>query len=119
MKVLKIDQIPKESVSSDLFTSHDVSRQPLAPDSQDFNMSVVSFGKGVRNKFHRHQSDQILIVTSGKGRIVTDNDNVELEPGDVVFAPAGEKHWHGAQEGQEFAHITVTSKANVTTQLES
>lgn len=118
MKVLKIDEIPKESASSDLFTSHEVFRQPLAPDSEDFNTSVISFGKGVRNKFHRHQSDQILIVTSGRGLIVTENDRIELEPGHVVFAPGGEKHWHGAQEDHEFAHITVTGKTSVTTQLE-
>jgi quercetin dioxygenase-like cupin family protein len=38
--------------------------------------------------------------------------------GDVVFAPAGERHWHGAQPGQSFAHITVTKKGAQTVQLE-
>ena len=67
MKKSKISEVPKESAASKLFTSEDVYRQPLAPDSTDFNASVVGFGHGVRNKFHTHSSDQLLIVTSGQG----------------------------------------------------
>ncbi len=36
-------------------------------DSKEYNLNVVNFGKGVRNKFHAHDSEQILIVTAGKG----------------------------------------------------
>jgi len=118
MKVSRIKDIPKESAASKLFTSDQVFRQPLAPDSKDFNASVVSFGHGVRNKFHTHESDQLLIVTSGKGVIVTEEERVQIEVGDVVFAPGGEKHWHGAEGENEFAHITVTRKDGKTTQLE-
>ena len=118
MKVSKISRIPKESAASPLFTSDQVFRQPLAPDSKDFNTSVISFGHGVRNKFHTHESDQLLIVTSGKGVIVTETERVELELGDVVFAPGGEKHWHGADGDNKFAHITVTRKGSKTTQVE-
>ena len=88
-----------------------MSRQPLAPDSDDFNVSVVSFGAGVRNKFHYHESDQILVVTEGTGRVVTEaGEEATVSAGDVVFAPAGERHWHGAVEASTFAHITVTRK---------
>jgi quercetin dioxygenase-like cupin family protein len=38
--------------------------------------------------------------------------------GDVVFAPAGERHWHGALDDTTFAHITVTRKGSETTQVE-
>ena len=87
--------------------------KPLAPDSNDFNVSVVSFGDGVRNKFHYHESDQLLIVTEGKGVVVTEEGaRAEVSEGDVVFAPAGEKHWHGALPGGSFAHITVTRKGS-------
>ncbi len=118
MQVRKISEVPKESAAGPLFTSDDVSRQPLAPDSNDFNISVVSFGDGVRNKFHYHESDQILIVTEGAGVVVTEGERVEVGEGDVVFAPAGEKHWHGALSGGAFAHITVTRKGGQTTQTE-
>ena len=88
MKKSKISEVPKESAASPLFTSDDVYRQPLAPDSADFNASVVGFGHGVRNKFHTHTSDQLLIVTHGKGVFATESEQVELEPGDVIFSPA-------------------------------
>ena len=78
MKKSKISEVPKESAASPLFTSDDVYRQPLAPDSADFNASVVGFGHGVRNKFHTHTSDQLLIVTHGKGVFATESEQVEL-----------------------------------------
>ena len=118
MKKSKISEVPKESAASALFTSDDVYRQPLAPDSTDFNASVVGFGHGVRNKFHTHTSDQLLIVTHGKGVFATEGEQVDLEPGDVIFSPSGEKHWHGADGEHDFAHITVTRKDSVTTQHE-
>ena len=118
MQVRKISQIDKESAAGPLFTSDDVSRQPLAPDSNDFNASVVSFGTGVRNKFHYHESDQLLIVTEGKGVVVTESERTEVGVGDVIFAPAGEIHWHGALAATSFAHITVTRKGGQTTQTE-
>ncbi len=118
MKKSKISEVPKESAASALFTSDDVYRQPLAPDSTDFNASVVGFGHGVRNKFHTHTSDQLLIVTHGQGVFATEGEQVEIEPGDVIFSPGGEKHWHGADGEHDFAHITVTRKDSVTTQHE-
>ncbi len=119
MQVRRINEIEKEPAASPLFTSDDVARQPLAPDSEDFNVSVVSFGAGVRNKFHYHESDQLLIVTEGRGVVVTESgERAEVEPGDVVFAPAGEKHWHGSLPDTSFAHITVTRKGGQTTQTE-
>ena len=118
MQVRKISEVAKESAAGPLFTGDDVSRQPLAPDSDDFNVSVVRFGDGVRNKVHYHESDQILIVTEGRGVVATEDARVEVGEGDVVFAPAGEKHWHGAMPGAPFAHITVTRKGGQTTQVE-
>lgn len=118
MQVRKINEVPKESAASPLFTGPDVARQPLAPESADFNVSVVSFGEGVRNKFHYHESDQILVVTEGRGVVATESERAEVAEGDVVFAPAGEKHWHGALPGETFAHITVTRKGAATTQTE-
>ena len=118
MQVRKISEVAKEPAAGPLFTSDDVSRQPLAPDSNDFNVSVVSFGVGVRNKFHYHESDQLLIVTEGRGVVATEESEVQVGEGDVVFAPAGEKHWHGAVPGAQFAHITVTRKGAQTTQVE-
>ena len=107
MKVRRINETPKESAAGPNFTG-EVSRQPIAPESTSFAASVINFGKGVRNHFHIHESDQLLIVTAGKGVVVTETERQEVEPGDIVLAPAGEKHWHGALPESEFSHITVT-----------
>lgn len=118
MKVVKMDAVEKESFSSALFTSSDVSRQVLLPQSKEFNFNVVNFGKGVRNKFHAHDSEQILFVTAGKGIIATDTQEIEVAPGDIVFIPAGEKHWHGATADSEFSHIYISKLNSQLTQLE-
>ena len=118
MQVRNMNEVPKESANSKLFTG-DVTRRPLAPDSTDFNASVVGFEMGVRNKFHHHSSDQLLIVTEGKGKVVTEaGEEAIVGVGDVIFAPAGERHWHGALADTTFAHITVTRKGSETTQDE-
>ena len=118
MKVVKIDEVPKEPASSPLFTSEDVTRQALTPDSNDFNINVVSFGRGVKNKLHYHESDQVLLVTEGSGVVATEQEEARVSVGDVVFAPAGERHWHGALPDTTFAHITVTRKGSQTVQVE-
>ncbi len=105
-------------MATGLFTG-EVSRQPLAPESGDFSISVVTFPAGVRNKFHIHESDQVLIVTDGEGLVVTDDERLEVKAGDVIFAPAGEKHWHGAGDGGDFSHVTITRAGAGMTQLEA
>jgi quercetin dioxygenase-like cupin family protein len=79
---------------------------------------MVNFGKGVRNKFHAHDSEQVLIITSGQGYIATETEKVAITVGDVVLIPAGEKHWHGAVQGSEFSHIYVSRLGSELTQLE-
>jgi quercetin dioxygenase-like cupin family protein len=79
---------------------------------------MVSFGKGVRNKFHAHESDQILIVTEGKGIVSTEGAQKEVTVGDVILFSAGEKHWHGACDESTFAHIAISRAESKTTQIE-
>ena len=117
MRITKISEVKKEPVSSPLFTGP-VTRQVLLPDSKEFNVNVVNFGKGVRNKFHAHDSEQILVVTSGKGMIATEVEEKVITPGDIVIIPAGEKHWHGATKDSNFSHIYVSRLGSELTQLE-
>ena len=118
MRVIKISGVKKESFNNPLFTGSDVTRQVLLPDSKEYDVNVVNFGKGVRNKFHTHDSEQILIVTSGKGMIATETEEKVISTGDVVIIPAGEKHWHGATKDSEFSHIYVSRLGSKLTQLE-
>ena len=118
MEIRRMSEIPKESAAGPLFTGDDVGRQQLAPESNDFNISVVHFGTGIKNKLHYHESDQILIVTGGVGVVGNAEGETKVEEGDVVFAPAGEQHYHGAAPDNSFAHITVTRKGAGAIQLE-
>jgi hypothetical protein len=51
MKVLNVNQVPKVPLINPLFTSSDVSVQPLAVEGGAYNISVVTFGKGVPTSF--------------------------------------------------------------------
>lgn len=50
MNIVSIKDVPKNPRISTLFTGKDVADQPLIPAGGDYNLSVVNFGKGVRNK---------------------------------------------------------------------
>jgi len=117
MKIIKMNEVPKNPVATSLFTGP-VTSQPLLHDSKELRMSIVNFGKGVKNKFHRHEGDQVLIITAGKGIVATEKEEKIVTVGEVVLFPAGEKHWHGATKDSEFSHITVTRAGGKTTQLE-
>jgi quercetin dioxygenase-like cupin family protein len=118
MHIVKIKDVQKAPFETPLFTSKEVTLQPLIPEGGDYNMNVVNFGRGVRNKFHVHESDQILIVTAGKGIVATEEEQREVSVGEIILFPAGEKHWHGATDDSEFSHIYITRSDSKTTQVE-
>ncbi|MFB3883998.1 MAG: cupin domain-containing protein [Thermodesulfobacteriota bacterium] len=114
MKIVKVSQVSKEKYIHPIFTGPDVTRQDLLPESKDFNIAVVNFGKGTRNKLHTHDSDQVLIITAGKGIVATEKEEKIVTVGDIILFRAGEKHWHGATKESEFSHIYVTRAGSET-----
>jgi quercetin dioxygenase-like cupin family protein len=118
MKVIRVGKIKKEPHSGKLFTGI-VTMQPVIGKDLIKNLVIanVNFGPGVRNKFHSHSSEQILIVTKGKGIVATEKEQKTVVVGDLIFIPPGEKHWHGA-EGSKFSHLYIMSPDSKTTQLE-
>jgi len=57
----------------------------------------VTFEPGARTAWHTHPLGQTLIVTAGRGWVQREGGPVEeIRPGDVVWFPPSEKHWHGA-----------------------
>ena len=118
MKVVKISDVSKEPYLHPLFTGEDVTRQVLMEESNEYDINIVNFGKGVRNKFHAHDSEQILIVIAGKGIVATETEEKVVTGGAVILIPAGEKHWHGAVKDSEFSHIYVMRTGAELTQLE-
>ena len=107
MHVVRPSEVPTEPYPSEIFTGP-VTRQPVAPESQDYSVNIINFPGGVRNKFHIHESDQILVVTAGTGIVATEQEERVVTVGDVILIPAGEKHRHGASVESEFSHIALT-----------
>jgi quercetin dioxygenase-like cupin family protein len=66
----------------------------------------VTFQPGARSAWHTHPLGQILIVTDGVGWVQQWGGPVqEIRKGDVVWIPAGVKHWHGATPNTTMTHI--------------
>src|SRR3981081_2747718 len=73
----------------------------------------VTFEPGARSAWHTHPLGQTLIVTSGLGRAQCEGRPIEeIRPGDVIWFPPGEKHWHGATATTAMTHIAVTESLN-------
>ncbi|MCC8959396.1 cupin domain-containing protein [Bradyrhizobium sp. Pear77] len=69
----------------------------------------VTFEPGARTRWHTHPLGQTLVVTSGLGFVQCEGGPVEeIRPGDVVWFPPGEKHWHGAAATTAMTHIAIT-----------
>ncbi len=82
-----------------LFQAHDPSRTSGA---------YVTFEPGARTAWHKHPFGQTLVVTSGHGLVQRRGRPVEeIGPGDVVWIPPGEEHWHGATAATALTHIAI------------
>ena len=70
--------------------------------------AIVTFEPGSRTAWHTHPLGQTLIVTAGLGWAQCEGGPVEeIRPGDIVWFPSGEKHWHGATASTAMTHIAI------------
>src|SRR5215467_7535691 len=68
----------------------------------------VTFEPGARTAWHTHPLGQTLLVTTGAGLAQREGGPIEsIYPGDVVWFPPGEKHWHGATSTTAMTHIAI------------
>jgi quercetin dioxygenase-like cupin family protein len=71
----------------------------------------VTFEPAARTAWHTHPLGQTLIVTAGCGWVQRWGGPVEeIRPGDVIWFPPGEKHWHGATAATAMTHIAIQEK---------
>jgi quercetin dioxygenase-like cupin family protein len=100
--------------SAEYFTGK-VEVAPLfqAPEPARVAGASVTFEPGARTAWHTHPLGQTLIVTEGLGWAQCWGGPVEeIKPGDVVWFPPGEKHWHGATPTTRMTHIAVQEKSD-------
>jgi len=85
-------------------------------------VSLVRFTPAARTNWPSHAVGQTLHVTDGTGLVVTrDGIIIRMRPGDTVYTPPGEEHWHGATEGNFMCHLAMlegTGGGDGTTWLE-
>ena len=73
----------------------------------------MTFEPGARTAWHTHPLGQTLVVTSGLGWVQSEGGPIEeIRPGDVIWLPPGEKHWHGATATTAMSHIAITEWLN-------
>ena len=109
MDIKRIGSQASDKGPSEWFTGT-VRIDPLfqAPAPAHIRCASVTFEPGARTAWHTHPLGQTLIVTAGCGWVQRDGGPVdEIHPGDVVWFPPGEKHWHGATAMTAMTHIAI------------
>lgn len=100
---------PSGKGPADYFTGT-VRMDPLfeAPDPARVRGVSVTFEPGARSAWHTHPLGQTLIVTAGLGWVQSKGEpKYEIRPGDVIWCPPNEKHWHGATANTSMTHIAI------------
>jgi quercetin dioxygenase-like cupin family protein len=109
MEIKRSGSRPSNPGSAEYFTGS-VRIEPLFQASAPARVAAasVTFEPGARTAWHTHPLGQTLIVTAGCGWAQHDGGLVEeIRPGDVVWFPPGEKHWHGATSTTAMTHIAI------------
>jgi quercetin dioxygenase-like cupin family protein len=84
-----------------------------APDPARVGAGSVTFEPGARTAWHTHPLGQTLIITSGCGWVQREGGPIEeVRPGDIVWFPPGEKHWHGATPTTGMTHTAIQESLN-------
>jgi quercetin dioxygenase-like cupin family protein len=112
MEIRRAGSEPSGTGPAEWFTGR-VRLDPLltAPDPARVAMALVTFEPGARTAWHTHPLGQTVIVTAGLGWAQREGGPVEeIRPGDVVWFPPGEKHWHGASPATAMAHIAIQER---------
>jgi quercetin dioxygenase-like cupin family protein len=114
---ISITSSNKQSVtkgSHEWFTGDVKVRALFSPEGQSRTSGgQVTFQRGARSAWHTHPLGQILIITDGTGWIQEWGGPVrEMHKGDVIWIPAGVKHWHGATPTTAVTHVAIQEIEN-------
>lgn len=78
------------------------------PGDDGMRMYRVCFEPGARTNWHRHPGGQALHIVAGRARVGAEGEAAQtVSPGDSVYTPPGQWHWHGATPGAYMVHIAV------------
>ncbi len=117
MKIINVNQVEACDVSGDsLFLGGQVTTQPVLEEAHEGNkiqVLMVNFAPGARNKLHTHVTEQIIIVTEGKGIVASKTEEHVVTPGMIVYVSPFEEHWHGATNDSTFSHLSILGEPHM------
>jgi quercetin dioxygenase-like cupin family protein len=87
------------------------------------NVAKVRFSPGAHTNWHSYEAGQTLHVTEGTGLAqARGGEIIVIRPGDTIYTPPGEEHWHGATPEDFMEHLAMLENgddpATTTTWLE-
>ena len=96
---------PAEWFTGDVYIDAILGRKP---EPSRMAAGWVHFTPSARTAWHSHAVGQTLLITEGIALVGTrDGHVIVARPGQVVYTPPGEEHWHGAAPGSFMAHIAL------------
>jgi len=101
---------PPEQFAGDVWL--DVIAAPHT-DDQRMVVATVRFAPGARTAWHSHARGQYLRVTQGIGRFGSrDGSVIDVHPGQTIYTPPGEEHFHAAAGESFMEHIAMIESAD-------
>ncbi len=109
MNIQRAGSQPSAKGSADWFTGNvRIDSRFNGTDPARIAGAIVTFEPGARTAWHTHPLGQTLIVTAGCGWAQCWGGPIEeIRPGDVIWIPPSEKHWHGATPTTAVTHIAL------------
>lgn len=115
MEITRNKEQESSKVPEEYFTGN-VRLDPLFSQKENITKAagaLVTFEAGARTAWHTHPAGQTLIITSGLGWVQREGGAIEeVGPGDVVWFPPNEKHWHGASPKKAMSHIAIQEEVD-------
>lgn len=109
MRITRSSQPAREPLDADHFSGPGSRRDLGSIDTPAGSALVVSFEAATRTSWHRHPAGQVLYVLEGIGQVGTrSGEMASIGPGDLVYAPPGEEHWHGSVEAEPMSHLALS-----------
>jgi len=101
---------PPEQFAGDVWL--DVIAAPHT-DDQRMVVATVRFAPGARTAWHSHARGQYLRVTQGIARFGSrDGSVIDVHPGQTIYTPPGEEHFHAAAGDSFMEHIAMIESAD-------
>ena len=113
---MQIDPRPATTKNPPENFTGDVWLDPIArprDEGQRMFVARVRFAPGARTAWHSHARGQTLHITSGVAWVQSrGEDKLVAYPGQTLYCPPGQEHWHGAAPDSFMEHLAMIDNAD-------